>query len=111
MVQPCKVVDAPRSALLGWTPGRGLQGQSGRGVSRLKVHSCHEKGPQTAAWGTLCAATKKGREVGKVGTHLSGVRHLPVRGSGAHPLQTSDALCGASGVQQTAVTLGSSLLG
>lgn len=68
MVQRCKVVDAPRFALLGWTPGRGLQGQGRREVSRLKIHLFHEKGAQITAWGTLCAATKKGREVAKVGT-------------------------------------------
>lgn len=111
MVQPCKVVDAPRFALLGWTPGRGLQGQGRREVSRLKIHLFHEKGAQITAWGTLCAATKKGREVAKVGTHMSEARHLPAWGSGACPLHMSDAPCSTLGVQQTAMTLGSSLLG
>lgn len=64
-----------------------------------------------ASWETPCAATKKGREVGKVGTHLSGLRHLPAHASGTHPLYASDAPCGALGVQQTAITLGSSLSG
>lgn len=63
-----------------------------------------------AAWGIPCAATK-GREVGKVGTHLSGLRHLAVRGAGTCPLYTSDAPCGALSVQQTAMTLGSTLSG
>ena len=111
VVQSCEVVDAPRSPFLGWTSGRGLQGQGGRGVSRLKIHLCCEKEAQIAAWGTLHTATKKGREVGKVGTHLSEVRHIPVWGSGARPLHTSDVPCRASSVQQRAVTLGSSLLG
>lgn len=71
-----KVMDV----VLVWTPGRDCKDT----VSGHKIHLCHKKGAQMAAWGTLCSLEEE-QEVGKVRTHLSGMRPLPAWGSGACP--------------------------